>query len=70
MIYEKTNIINSIQNKTKNQINKLMNKSKKSLRFGTLRPPQGTTQKLKFCKTTNNSDFKLKYVKKFLRRFC
>ena len=31
-------------------------------------PPQSTKEKLKFCQTTNNSDFILKCVKIFLRK--
>ena len=32
-------------------------------------PPQSATQKLNFCQTRNTSNFKLDYVKVFLRKF-
>ena len=42
---------------------------KNQTQFGAHRSSQGANQKLKICQTTNASDFKLEYVKKFLKNF-
>ena len=65
-----TKLISRIYNGIKiNKKKKNQNVKKNYKRFSTRGPTYSTAQKLKFCKITGASDLKLKYVKRFLRKF-